>query len=463
MPIEKSQRFPCGPLQADPPTDPRVDDRHASISPVTSWLIFVIVCAGILLRLSFFQPEVARSPDERTYTRQANVLLEQGVSGLRILGEELVRNPTEVGMAPSPVRVGYLGILAGYMGITGNRTVLAGAQLSVLASIATLILVAFAACRNLSPTAAATAVLFDAVLPFDLMIARRAWQEAVISLLATALIVLAIELPKMSGLPRLSAYLTFIIAGVLSLSTKENIGIAFLLCTMGLLGAAILRKDRAMAVGAAVSLGAAILIAAAILAALFGGLGKYVALQRIAENISAMNVYDQTYSVGPAWMLPAAIVRVCPLVAIGALAGMTLAIYRAVTSRSLSAAGLPLALAGYCIVLLLIQIVSERMNLRYTAPIYSSLCMLAGVGCGWFAMQLHRVMRPLGGVFSWTVLSVVLGVAALRDVNFGRDYLLNTGMQDLALRPVLGEPPAQAEHHRRGWRRPRRRSHPPAR
>jgi hypothetical protein len=443
MPIEKSQRFPCGPLQADPPTDPRVDDRHARISPVTGWLIFVTVCAGILLRLSFFEPEIARSPDERTYTRQANVLLEQGVSGLRMLGEELARNPTEVGMAPSPVRVGYLGILAGYMGITGDRTILAGAQLSLLASIATLILVAFATCRHLSPTAAVIAVLFYAVLPFELMTGRRAWQEAVISLLATALIVLAIELPKMHGLPRLGAYLAFIIGGVLSLTTKENIGIAFLLCTTGILGAAILRKDRATAIGAAVSLGAAMMVTAAILATLFGSLGKYVALQRIAENVSAMNVYDQTYSVGPAWMLPAAIVRVCPLVAIGALAGMTIAINRAVKSRSLSEAGLPFALAGYCIAFLLLQIVSERMNLRYTAPIYSALCMLAGAGCGWITVQLHRAMRPLGGLFAWTILSVVLGVAALRDVNFARDYLLNTGMQDLALRPVLGEPPAQ--------------------
>jgi hypothetical protein len=287
------------------------------------------------------------------------------------------------------------------------------------------------------------AVLFYAVLPFELMTGRRAWQEAVISLLATTLLVLAIELPGLRGLPRLCAYLAFIVGGVLSLTTKENIGIAFLLCATGLLGAAILRKDRATVVGAAVSLGAAIMVTAAILASLFGGLGKYVTLQRIAENVSAMNVYDQTYSVGPAWMLPEAIVRVCPLVAVGALAGTTIAIYRAVKARSLSEAGLPFALAGCCIALLLLQIVSQRMNLRYTAPIYSSLCMLAGVGCGWFTIQLHRVMRPLGAPFAWTILSVVLAVAALRDVNFARDYLLNTGMQDLALRPVLGEPPAQ--------------------
>ncbi|MGO4209608.1 hypothetical protein AB4Y89_18280 [Terriglobus sp. 2YAB30_2] len=443
MPIDKSQRSPSGPLQATPPAEVRADDRDAKISSVTGWLIFVIVCAGILLRVSSFEPGIARSPDERTYTRQANVLLEQGFSGLRMLGGELVRNPMEVGMAPSPVRVGYLGILAGYMGITGNRTVLAGAQVSLLASIATLILVAFATCRNLSPTAAVIAVLFYAVLPFELMTGRRAWQEAIISLLATILLVLAVELPRLRGLPRLCAYVAFIIGGVLSLTTKENIGIAFLLCTMGLLGAAILRKDRATVVGTAVSLGAAMMVTAAILASIFGGLGKYMALQRIAENVSAMNVYDQTYSVGPAWMLPAAIVRVCPLVALGALAGMVIAIYRAVTFRSLSAAGLPLVLAGYCIVLLLAQIVSERMNLRYTAPIYSALCTLSGAGCGWITVQLHRMMRPLGSPLAWGILSVVLGVAALRDVNFARDSLLNTGMQDLALRPVLGEPPAQ--------------------
>ncbi len=443
MPIDKSQRSPSGPLQATPPAEVRADDRHPKISPVTGWLIFIIVCAGILLRLSFFEPEIARSPDERTYTRQANVLLDQGASGLRMLGEELVRNPMEVGMAPSPVRVGYLGLLAGYMDITGDRTILAGARLSLLASIATLILVAFATCRHLSPIAAVIAVLFYAVLPFELMTGRRAWQEAVISLLATALLALAIELPGLRGLPRLCAYFAFIIAGVLSLSTKENIGIAFLLCTTGLLGAAILRKDRFTVVGAAVSLGAAMMVTAAILATLFGSLGKYVTLQRIAEKVSAVNVYDQTYSVGPAWMLPAAIVRVCPLVAVGALAGMTIAIYHAVKARSLSEAGLPFALAGYCIVLLLAQVVSQRMNLRYTAPIYSSLCMLAGAGCGWITVQLHRMMRPLGSPLAWGILSVVLGVAALRDVNFARYYLLNTGMQDLALRPVLGEPPAQ--------------------
>ena len=66
-------------------------------------------------------PGLARTPDERTYTRQADIVLVHGAEGFRALGRELTANLPEVSLYPSPLRVGYISLLAAWMRLTGDR------------------------------------------------------------------------------------------------------------------------------------------------------------------------------------------------------------------------------------------------------------------------------------------------------------------------------------------------------
>jgi hypothetical protein len=93
-------------------------------------LLIALVLFGGALRIYFFSADLSRSPDERTYAYQANVILTQGTAGLRLLGEDLVRNPALRSQAPSPARLGYLALLVSFMRLTGDTSTLAGTQLS---------------------------------------------------------------------------------------------------------------------------------------------------------------------------------------------------------------------------------------------------------------------------------------------------------------------------------------------
>jgi len=60
------------------------------------YLLVGIVLLGDALRATYFNPDIHSTPDERTYTHQDNMMLDHGVTGFRILGQELAQNPAAV-------------------------------------------------------------------------------------------------------------------------------------------------------------------------------------------------------------------------------------------------------------------------------------------------------------------------------------------------------------------------------
>jgi len=88
------------------------------------------------------------------------------------------------------------------------------------------------------------------------------------------------------------------------------------------------------------------------------------------------------------------------------------------------------------------QVVTQHYNFRFTAPVYGSACLLAGIGVDAVLPTFHRVLAPLGRVTVWIILGFAISMAALRDLNFARERLIGPEIPDLALRPVLGLPPA---------------------
>jgi tetratricopeptide (TPR) repeat protein len=404
-------------------------------------LLLAIVVFGIALRVHFFNPGLARTPDERTYTRQANVLLAQGTAGFRFLDREFADNPAVFSFQPSPTHAGYLVVLALFMRLTGDTSVLAGAHLSLVFDLASLLLLAFAAYRLRSPTVAIVATLFYAVLPFDLTVFRRTWQESLIALLSVAFLALGTGIARSHSGRRMAYLFAFTVLGVLALSTKPNCGIAYLLCAIGLTLHLLLTRDRGAAAVVACCAAIAVLVDVTVLAALFGSLSRYLTLERAFLHLSAINPYDMQFAAGPAWMYPAALFCVCPVVVLGALTGFAVTLRRALRARALADAGLPVGIALLCLLMMLLPLVAGRYNFRYAAPAYGPLCLLAGLGVEAILSMLHTVLAPLGRSVAWAIVGFAIAVAALHDLDTARDSFLVPELQDLALRPIYGVPP----------------------
>jgi hypothetical protein len=421
-----------------------VDPTYApsqSLPPAVA-LVLAIILFGVALRIYYFDSSLSRSPDERTYIHQANVILTQGMAGLAPLGQQLKQNPALLSQAPSPARVGYLTVLASFMELTGDTSALAGAQFSLLCSIAALSLLAFTTYRAFSPTISVVATLFYSVLPFDLTTSRRAWQDSFISLLALVIISVAIFIARSSSARRVAGFTAFTLLGVLAITTKENFAVFFMLCAAGLTVHFILKHDRRNAIATSACAAAAGIASLAILVSLFGGLANYFAMERAFAHYSNLGPYDLEFNTGPAWMFPAAFFRTSPVLVLAAIAGFTISIHGTIRSRKLSGSGAALGVALISLSMVLIQILTARYNFRYTAPVYGSICILVGIGIEASLSPLNKLMAPLGRWLAWAVIGFALSVCALHDLNVARDRFLLPGVQDLALRVVLGVPPA---------------------
>ena len=433
------------------PSTPAANSASATTAPLDRpahkpviYLLLAIVLLGAALRAIYFNPDLTRTPDERTYTRQANMVLNQGVDGFRILGQELAQDPAAVSCYPSPLRVGYIGLLAFTMRLTGDTTVLAGTYLSFLCSLAALCLIAMAGYRYLSDTVAVVATLFYAVLPLDLTTYRRTWEESLIALLTIAMLALAAYIARTSSPRRWIALGGLASVGLFAFSVKETAGLAFMFCAAGLVLHLLLRRDRRAALATVACVAAVVLIYLAVLGSIFGGVAHSLLLMREYMHYSGIAPYSLQTSSVPARFFPEALFRISPLLCIAGLCGLSAALYRIFRARSLTYAGLPFGISILTVILLLIQGATHRYNLRYSAPIYGPLCLFAGTGVDAILRATLRLRAPLGRITAWILLGSALSVSALRDFNFARDHLLLPDAQNLALQYVLPLPPAPA-------------------
>jgi len=420
-------------------TKPPDSSRAAALAP---YLPIALLCAilvfAVAVRWHYFDPGLARTPDERTYARQAGIVLTQGAAGFHSLGQELANDP-DVALVPSPLRAGYIVLLTVFMRCTGDTSIVAGGRLSFLCDLGFLLLVALAGYRLLSPVVAVVATLFLSVFAFDLTVYRRSWQESYISLLAIATIWLAASIARTHSY-RLLKLAGFALLGLAALSTKENSGITFLLCAAGLTFYFIQQRDSSGAVWTAYSAGFAWLAYLVVMSALFGGLSGFLHLEDLTLH-TAVNPYIQQYDSGPVWMFPAALFRTSPFLFLAVVAGCIVAVRQTWRAGTLAKAGLPQGLGVLVAVILFLEIFTQHYAFRFAAPVYGPICWLAGIGVEALLPVLHEWLAPLGRVTAWTVLGFTLAVAALRDFDFARRNFLLPEIEDLALRPVLGVPP----------------------
>ena len=402
----------------------------------------VLLCLGIGLRLSHLSIVTGRSPDETNYTRQANILLQEGTAGLKRMAAEYQRDPA-VRLSPPPTRAGYLWMLAAAMRFTHNNDERVGASLSTAASIGSLFVLTLIGIRFFPAWARLFALLFLTVSPADLELARRTWTDALVGFFGLLLIYVACEITH--DPQRRIWHWLFALLGSAGIIVKEFGPVLFGLCSLWVLWVMLVqrrafRRGLALMAGSLVAAG----VSVAWLANSIGGLSvlaQTVINWRVAHGA---NTYAIEYQSGPGYLLLRAFQVISPVAALFCVIGLAVMV---LSRRRLSFLHLPACVADWEVIgwlalfalgyLALAMVLPHWLNLRYVSVLFGPFYLLAGVGF-WYAASLcwNRLGMFQRRVFAATIILGV-GIGASSDYRrFDRMFVRN-GLGDLSVKLVL--------------------------
>ena len=392
-------------------------------------VLVVLVCAAAGLRFANFRNVNTRTPDERVYTYQAKTWLESGRAGIRSMVDEY-KNDEETRWYPPPTRIGMIRIVADLMRWTGRGDESVGARISCAASIGSLVVLALIGIRFLPPWAACAAMLFYAVFPADLAIARRTWTDALVELAGLLLIWFTCEITRN---PKRFIWLPlFAAVGSLGLLVKESMPVPYGLCALWILWILVRRREW---IGVAILIGAtAIGMGASLwwLANQVGSLADYVAIVMGIPKANAANPYALEYASGPPWLMLQAFWIVAPVACLLSIAGL-LAVLKKRDGALLFIASFTVAYIGIAMAM------PHFLNLRYVGNTFGTFCLLAGLGCwflisrGWRWLDISD-RRP----FAVIAIAIVLGGAVADYLRFQR-YFVRDETVDLSIKMLLDE------------------------
>jgi hypothetical protein len=406
-------------------------------------LVAVLLSVGIGIRLSNLRIPTGRSPDETNYTKQANTLRQDGVAGLRSIALEYQSDPA-ARLAGPPTRLGYLAILAATVRLTGKMDETAGAVLSCAASIGTLIIVALIGVRFFPPWATLFALLFLAVSPAELELARRAWSDALVGFLGLSLVYVSCEITV--NPTRRIWHVVFVLLGSLGVFVKEFGPIVFAICAIWVSWVVLVeRKDFRSGLGLIAGSLAGVIISIVCIAHLLGGfpmLVQTVINWRIAH---VTNQYAIEYQSGPGYLLLNAFEVVSPLSALFCTLGVAVAFLS--RSRSMSTSfRLPRDVANWHVIrwvilfaivyLALPMFLPHWLNLRYVSVLFGPFYLLAGLGVWYLAFMLSS-LDSIPSIVSTCLILIGAVIGAASDIRrFDRMFVRN-GIGDLSVVLIL--------------------------
>jgi len=393
-------------------------------------LMIVLVCVAAGLRLFNLGNVQSRTPDEKVYTYQAKTWIDSGPAGMRSLIAEY-KSDADTRLYPPPTRVGMIRLVADLMRWTGKYDESVGARISCAASLGSLVVLALIGIRFLPPWAALAGMLFFAVLPADLAIARRTWTDAMVELAGLLLIWFVCEITR--NPQRRVWYLLFALVGSLSLLVKESMPVPYGLCALWILWVLVRRRlwtNAAILVAAtAVGMGASLWW----LAGQVGSLGDYVGIVMGIPGVNATNEYALEYASGPPWMLLLAFWIIAPVTSLLGLAGVGAVVWKKRESALVFLVCFSVAFIAIAMSM------PHWINLRYLGNTFGPVCLLAGVGCwylisaGWAWLDVAD-RRP----FAVVAIAIVLGGAVADYLRFQR-YFVRDETVDLSIKMLVDE------------------------
>lgn len=402
----------------------------------------VLLCLGIGLRLANLENVTRRTPDEIVYTRQANLVLQQGTEGVRSLVAQYQRDPS-VRLYPPPTRAGYLWALAATMRLGGRTDEGAGAILSCAASVGSLFMLTLVGIRFFPPWATLFALLFFSVSPAELELARRTWADALSGFLGLSLVWVAGEITRAPG--RRLWHWAFAIVGGLATLIKESGPIVFGLCTVWVVWVLLMeRRTPRDAVRLMGGISAAAAATVLWLASSVGGVSTLIQTWTMWLQANAANPYALEYQSGPGYLLLEAFHILSPLTAVLCAVGLAVALsYR----RSVRGPQPPTGtvkrevifwMALFALAFLAIpMLLPHWLNLRYLSALFGPFYLLAGLGfCCCVSVLWPRLSRKPRAAFAAVVIAALLVVASTDHRRFRRMFVRDA-LGDLSVKLVV--------------------------
>jgi 4-amino-4-deoxy-L-arabinose transferase-like glycosyltransferase len=392
-------------------------------------VLVVLVCVAAGLRIANFGNVNTRTPDERVYTYQAKTWLESGRAGIRSMVEEY-KGDAETRWYPPPTRVGMIRLVADMMRWTGRGDESVGARISCAASIGSLVVLALIGIRFLPPWAACAGMLFYAVFPADLAIARRTWTDALVELAGLPLIWFTCEITRDSK--RIVWLPLFAMVGSLGVLVKESMPVPYGLCALWILFVLVRRREwlkvLVLLVATAVGMGASLWW----LADQVGSLADYVSIVLGIPKVNAANPYALEYASGSPFLMLLAFWIVAPVASLLSVAGL-LAVWNKREGPLVFIACFTVAYIGIAMAM------PHFLNLRYVGNTFGSVCLLAGLGW-WYLISLGMEWLDVADrrAFAVIAVAIVLGGAVADYLRFQR-YFVRDETVDLSIKMLMDE------------------------
>jgi hypothetical protein len=404
--------------------------------------VAVLLCLGIGIRLANLNIVTGRSPDETNYTRQANILLQDGTVGLRSIAAEYQLDPA-ARLAGPPTRAGYLWMLASTMRLTEKHDESVGAVLSCAASIGSLFMLTLIGTRFFPPWATLFALLFLVVSPAELELARRTWIDALVGFLGISLVYVSGEITRDSQ--RRIWHLLFVLLGCLGILVKEFGPVVFGFCTGWVLWVMLIQRREFRS---GLTLMAGVLVGTGVSVAwIANSIGGFSVLAQTVSNwlgAHVTNDYAIEFQSGPGYLLLRGFQVISPVAALFCAIGLAVILMsrrrlgllrlRAEDGNWEAIGWMSLFFLSY---LALAMILPHWLNLRYVSLLFGPFYLLAGVGF-WYAAS---VCWSRLGIFQRNVFAAVVilgvGIGAYSDYRrFDRIFVRN-GVGDLSIKLVL--------------------------
>jgi len=404
---------------------------------------FLFVFAiGVMLRINNLNNVSTRSPDEKIYTFQAKAIAQNGIGAIKSLVQEYNSNK-ELWFYPTPIRVGYLWLLADVMKITKNTSEKIGAYISCVFSIISLLLLILIGLRFFNPWIALYALLFTSVSPMDLAIARRTWQDAMLGCFGLGLVYLCCEITHNAH--KLIWYILFIVLGSYCILIKESGILIYGLCLFWILYVLLL-KEKSYLKGFFLILSSAMGISISIIALAYnaGGITPILDVLRHAKETMPLNQYAIEYQSGPWYHFLQAFWFMSPFSAFFYIISIVGIILPKEISQKFNflpnyknrniifiailffmAAFMATAIAmPYCI------------NLRYVSVLFVPFYLISGLGF-WHVVSFAK---PILNKFSFYVVAIfiIIGVsfAAINDYRNFKKMFVTTDSLDVSIKMI---------------------------
>ncbi len=420
--------------QAEPPEKGPVVFPLKTVLPL---LIIALLAIGVILRFVNLNHVAQRSPDEGIYTNQAKVISIEGpIKGTRALVREYNQN-ARLWIYPPPTRIGYDWLLGGVMKALNRTDTDVGAYISFAASILSLLFITLIGLRFFDPLVALFALLFMAVSPMELAIARRTWQDALFGLLGLSMVYYVLEIAK--NPKRLLWYIVLIISGSYIILVKEPGAAVYGLCVLWVACMLAIKEKSIIKASIFIIAGAVSVIASyGLISYAVGGIGTLLNIFAHIKDAMPTNEYAIEYQSGPWTNFIGGLWILSPLsflLFIAGAAGTFLPIGRDEAKEhgiKLASAWLMVFSAAFFSIAI---ITPYCQNYRYVSVIYAPFYLAAGTGLWYLSSWIRPLVKDiLKAVIP--LLAAVLIFAAARDYQMFEKIFIRTGIMDISVKMV---------------------------